>query len=197
VPSGNPFVGSDGADEIWARGLRNPYRFSFDHRTGDLWLGDVGQSKREEVDFLAAGQGAGSNFGWNLCEGDLQYPTDNPCTAPPPAYVAPLFVYSHGGGACSVTGGYVSRDARTQETLGKYVFSDFCTGNLIAADRSGGSVAFTALGRNVSQTSSFGEDADCRLYVASLSGPVYRIESDDPSGSSGCDGGSTSRRKRR
>jgi glucose/arabinose dehydrogenase len=197
VPNGNPFVGSDGADEVWAYGLRNPFRFSFDHRTGDLWIGDVGQGKREEIDFLASGQGAGSNFGWNVCEGDLQYPSDNPCSAPPPGYVAPLVAYPHSGGACAVTGGYVSRDRTASETLGKYVLADFCAGNLVALTRTGGSVAVESLGLNVPQTSSFGEDADCRLYVASLGGPVYRIESDNPSGSPGCDGGATSRRKRR
>jgi glucose/arabinose dehydrogenase len=194
VPSSNPFVGRSGANEVWAYGLRNPFRFSFDHRTGDLWLGDVGQGRREEVDFLPSGEGAGANFGWNVCEGNLQFNTTDPCTQPPSNYEPPIFDYgTHVGGTCAVTGGYVSRDRQVTELLGKYVFSDYCNGALLSLTRSGSSVTFAAVGPQIGQfgPGGFGEDALCRLYVADLSGPVYRIESDDPSGSPGCDGGST------
>lgn len=183
VPSGNPFVDQPGADEVWAYGLRNPWRFSFDHATGDLVIVDVGQDKREEIDFQSKGQGAGANYGWNVCEGDLAYPTDSPCT-PPPGYVAPKLVYPHSGGACSITGGYVSRDHSVPETLGKYLYGDLCTGQLRAVTLPDASDD-SSLGETVQSPSSFGEDAQCRVYAVSRDGPVYRIESDAPN-SAGC-----------
>ena len=184
VPSSNPFVDRVGADEVWAYGLRNPWRFSFDHTTGDMVIADVGQGKREEIDFQPDGQGAGANYGWNVCEGDLAYPTDSPCTAPPADYAAPKLVYDHSGGACAITGGYVSRDHSVPETLGKYLYGDLCAGQLRAVTLPDAGDD-SSLGETVDSLSSFGEDAQCRLYVASHGGPVYRIESDDPD-SAGC-----------
>jgi glucose/arabinose dehydrogenase len=184
VPSGNPFVDGPGADEVWAYGLRNPWRFSFDHATGDLVIADVGQNKREEIDFQPRGQGSEANYGWNVCEGDLAYPTDSPCTSPPAGYVAPKLVYDHSGGACAITGGYVSRDHSTPETLGKYLYGDLCSGQLRAVTLPDASDD-SSLGETVQSPSSFGEDAQCRVYVVSHDGPVYRIESDDPQ-AAGC-----------
>jgi glucose/arabinose dehydrogenase len=184
VPSSNPFVDQPGADEVWAYGLRNPWRFSFDRATGDLVIADVGQGKREEIDFQGSGHGAGANYGWNVCEGDLAYPTDAPCTSPPANYAAPKLVYDHSNGACSITGGYVSRDHSVPETFGKYLYGDLCTGQLRSVTLPGASDD-SSLGETVQSPSSFGEDAQCRLYAVSHDGPVYRIESDDP-GSAGC-----------
>jgi glucose/arabinose dehydrogenase len=190
VPSSNPLVGEPGADEVWALGLRNPWRFSFDHATGDLVIGDVGQNKREEVDFQAAGFAGGANYQWPVCEGDLQYDTFNPCAAPPAGSIPPVFTYAtHVNGTCSITGGYVSRDESVPETLGDYLYGDFCQGDVHKVTVGpGGASGDTGLGVNVDNLSSFGEDARCRLYATSLNGPVYRIESDDPD-PLGCDEG--------
>ena len=189
MPSSNPFVGEAGADEIWALGLRNPWRFSFDHATGDLVIADVGQNKREEVNFQSAGFAGGANYQWDLCEGNLQYDTFNPCVTPPAGSTPPVFWYANEADKCSITGGYVSRDESVPETLGDYVYGDFCQGDVRKVTLSaGGATGDTGLGVNVDNLSSFGEDARCRLYATSLNGPVYRIESDDPD-PLGCDGG--------
>jgi glucose/arabinose dehydrogenase len=189
VPGSNPFVGQAGRDEIFAYGLRNPYRFSFDHDTGDFVLGDVGQNQREEIDFQEEGEGEGANYGWNECEGDRSFPdTGNPCD-PPAAYAAPVLTYSHDDGNCSVTGGYVSRDSSVPELLGRYVYADFCKADLrsVTLPDADDDESVDEGGETLSSPSSFGEDAQCRLYVTSLDGPVLRIESDSP-GAAGCSG---------
>jgi len=179
VPAGNPF-----GDEIWSYGLRNPFRFSFDRGGSGLWIGDVGQGAREEVDFAPApGLGGGSNFGWNCREGRIEGPADdNGCEgAPADAFVEPVFDYPHldpeDGGAhgCAVIGGYVSRDPGVSGLLGRYVYGDLCVGEIrsfvpgqpFATDRFEGIDVFNL--------NSFGEDSCGRLYAVSGGGAVYRI----------------------
>jgi glucose/arabinose dehydrogenase len=171
IPPGNPFVGRNGLDEIWDFGLRNPWRMSFDRTTGDLWIGDVGQGLREEVDFEPRGQG-GRNWGWDRMEGSL-----NVEGAPPPGHVLPIFEYPHGtGGVCAVTGGYVYRGSAIPDLRGAYVFADFCPGQVMAFRQSGGRVVERAgLGVSTAQLSSFGQDAAGELYVLSLAGGVFKL----------------------
>lgn len=170
VPSDNPFAGRKGArPELYAYGLRNPWRFSFDHGTGDLAIGDVGQSDFEEIDIVPTARAAGANFGWSALEADQRFNPDQ--TAP--GAIAPALAYSHEEG-CSVTGGYVVRDPELTSLDGRYLYGDFCSGELrsFVPGLPGGE---HALGLEVPQLSSFGEGAGGRLYVASLDGPVYRI----------------------
>jgi glucose/arabinose dehydrogenase len=172
IPDDNPFVATPGArPEIWAYGLRNPWRYSFDPQTGDLWIGDVGQSAWEEIDRLPAGSPAGANLGWNLLEGSHRYVGDAPKDAIPPVYE-----YSHASGACTVIGGAVYRGGDIPALTGAYVFADLCLGELeairIAPD---GDVQHAVLGPTVPSISSFGTDAEGELYALSLEGGVYRI----------------------
>jgi glucose/arabinose dehydrogenase len=172
IPPDNPFVDQEGTrPEIWALGLRNPWRYSFDRATGDLWIGDVGQSAWEEIDRQPAGRG-GENYGWNVMEGDHAY-----SGAPaPPNLVAPVYEYSHDGGGCSVTGGYVYRGEAIPDLAGAYLFGDFCIGRLEALRFADGKMrGYRELGPTVPSLSSFGEDADGELYALSLSGGVFRL----------------------
>lgn len=173
IPPNNPFVGRSGArPEIWDYGLRNPWRFSFDRATGDLWIADVGQNAWEEVNFEPAGAG-GRNYGWNHMEGSHPFRGRRP----PPGAVPPLFDYPRTGENCSVTGGFVYRGARIPGLVGAYVYGDFCAGRLLAVRQEGGRVvARGSLGARVSQLSSFGEDHGGELYALSLDGDVWRIE---------------------
>jgi glucose/arabinose dehydrogenase len=172
IPSDNPFVGRDGRDEIWAYGLRNPWRWSFDRQTHDLWIGDVGQNAWEEIDFQPASSHGGENYGWRRREGDHPY---NGGTKPPGA-IDPIYEYSHDGGNCSITGGYVYRGSRIHNLVGAYLFADFCVGRLRAFVRNGGSAAgHRFLGPQVANLSSFGQDRNGELYVLSLDGGVYKI----------------------
>ncbi|HEX6401023.1 MAG TPA: PQQ-dependent sugar dehydrogenase [Actinomycetota bacterium] len=171
IPPDNPFVGRDGArPEIWAYGLRNPWRYSFDRATGDLWIADVGQSGWEEIDRQRAGSNGGENYGWNRLEGSHPYEGDPPANA-----VGPIHEYSHDEGGCTVTGGYVYRGGRIPGLVGAYLFGDFCLGQLEAIRIDGGEVRHRVLGPAVANLSSFGEDARGELYVMSLGGAVYRI----------------------
>ena len=172
IPADNPFVGRDGArPEIWAYGLRNPWRFSFDAATGDLWIGDVGQNAWEEIDIEPAGSRGGSNFGWDLLEGTHAFERGEARGAIPP-----VFEYPNGDGSCAVTGGYVYRGDDLVDLIGAYVFADYCGGRLEAfVLRDGRAKQHRGLGVRVDALASFGEDADGELYVLSLSGPVYRL----------------------
>ena len=173
-PAGNPFVNRSGArKEIYAYGLRNPWRFSFDRKTGDLAIGDVGQDAYEEIDFVRKGEGLGANFGWRPFEGNNRNFNDESA----PGHVPPVIVQSHNEGWCSITGGYVVRDPKLPELEGRYVYGDFCLGRIYGATlRSGGAGDVRPLGLpRVSNLSSFGEDASGRVYVVSLDGPVYRL----------------------
>jgi glucose/arabinose dehydrogenase len=161
-----------GAFTIFSYGLRNPWRFSFDRATGDLIIADVGQDRYEEVNFAPApGNGAGANYGWNRYEGVHTYPGGDPAGGAP-GTVLPVIEYPHGP-ACSITGGYVVRDAALPELARTYVYGDYCTGELSGAVLPGG--APHALGLNVPGLSGFGEDGCARVYATSLNGPVYRF----------------------
>src|ERR671925_1741843 len=174
VPAGNPFTGRDGArPEIWAYGLRNPWRYSFDPATGDLWIGDVGQSAWEEIDVQPASSEGGENYGWNLMEGNHPYEGGER----PADVVRPVFEYSHDDGGCTVVGGYVYRGTAIPDLAGAYVFADYCVGRLEAIRVEDGRVVEHAVLGPVVEggLSSFGEDADGELYAMSLGGGLYRI----------------------
>jgi len=174
IPPDNPFAGrTDARGEIYAYGLRNPFRFSFDRASGDLWLGDVGQDDAEEVNYSAT-QGRGANFGWKCFEGAL--PNDGtvpPCT--PPGHVPPIFEYDQAG-CQSITGGYVVRDPGLPALLGRYIYADYCVGEIRSLDLSPGSDD-RSTGIDVADftLAAFGEDACGRIYVVQLSGAVSRL----------------------
>jgi glucose/arabinose dehydrogenase len=173
VPADNPFVGTGGArGEIWAYGLRNPWRYSFDRATGDLWIGDVGQNAREEVDFIPSGSRGGPNFGWPGLEGNRPY-----SGSPPSGAVAPILDYTLDGPNCAVTAGYVYRGSKVPGLAGAFLYADVCAGEVRAVRQLGGKVVDQAdLHIHVDQLVSFGQDAAGELYVLSLGGGVYRID---------------------
>ena len=170
IPSDNPFVGrSDALPEIWAYGLRNPWRFDLD--AGMLWIGDVGQSNREEIDRVEAASGAGSNFGWNIYEGNSSHRSGRRVDA-----VAPIFDYPHAGNNCAIIGGVVAHDPRFKALNGKYLFSDACGGDLNTLSFDNQSkVKSVSLGIRVDQPTTFGIDANESVLVASQGGTIYRI----------------------
>lgn len=172
VPDGNPFAGGGGRGEIYVVGVRNPWRFSFDRETGDLWIGDVGQDAEEEIDLLPAGRAAGANLGWDRLEGTRPFEGEAPADA-----VAPVFTYGRDEGY-SVTGGYVYRGSAIEGLAGSYVFADYGAGVVRALDVQGGRVVddrSLEVETGPASLVSFGEDADGELYVLSLEGPVYRL----------------------
>jgi glucose/arabinose dehydrogenase len=172
IPDGNPFVGRDGRDEIWAYGLRNPWRFSFDKSTGDMWIGDVGQNAWEEVDFDRKSSGGGDNYGWRRMEGTHSFAGGTP----PEGHHAPIYEYSHDEG-CSITGGYVYRGSKIHHMKGAYVFADFCEGLLRAFVQEGGRAKeHRFLGPKLGQLSSFGQSKSGELYAMSLAGGLYRLD---------------------
>jgi glucose/arabinose dehydrogenase len=171
IPNSNPFVGKDGRDEIYALGLRNPYRFSFDSKNGEIFIGDVGQDAWEEIDRVGQGKLGGSNFGWDIFEGNHDYEG-----GPAPAnYRPPIFEYSSSGANCTVIGGYVVHDPQLQALAGRYLYADFCGGQIRSFNPGDPGATDSAAGLAVDSPSSFGEGAHGRIYVASLSGPVFRI----------------------
>jgi glucose/arabinose dehydrogenase len=184
VPADNPFSDNasctDGCDEIWSFGLRHPWRFSFDRLTGDLVIGDVGFNLWEEVDFeTVPNSGKGDNFGWNCREGAHPGPgeTSPVCADRIGTFTDPVFEYPHvDPGPCSITGGYVVRDRALDELYGRYLYADFCVGELrslnLGLPTAGGD---RSEGLSIPLITSFGEDADGRIYVASFDGPVYRL----------------------
>jgi len=179
IPADNP-SGSDTsfAPEVWSYGLRNPWRFSFDRSTGDLYIGDVGQDTWEEVDVspTAVQRGRGVNFGWNIMEGRHCYP-NAPCDST--HSVLPVLEYPHVLGGCAVTGGYVYRGAAFGATamVGQYFYADFCNGEVHSFAYPGGAglVDWSSLLSPGPKISSFGQDAKGELYILQLSGKVYRI----------------------
>jgi hypothetical protein len=181
VPAGNPYIGETEKNLVWLAGVRNPWRFSFDPATGDLWIGDVGQGTTEEVDHLpaTAGVDAGraANLGWNVCEGDRTYPDGDACPDEAEGFVAPVFVYRHDGsgameGGCSVTGGVVVRAPDAAAWQGRYLFGDFCSGRLGVLATDGTLVHTQDAGVSIS---SFGTGSDGRIYVTSLEGGIHRV----------------------
>jgi glucose/arabinose dehydrogenase len=175
VPAGNPFVNRRGAaPEIYAYGLRNPWRMAFDPATGDLAIADVGQSEIEEINFARRGRARGANYGWRVWEGRKRYASGE--TAP--RHVPPVLQKSHANGWCSITGGVFLRDRSLGAGLqGRYVYGDFCLGQLrVAKLRAGRATNDRSLGvRRVENLSGFGTDGQGRAYVTSLAGPVYRL----------------------
>jgi glucose/arabinose dehydrogenase len=173
-PDSNPFVGRAGRDEIYTYGLRNPWRFSFDRRNGDIYIGDVGQNELEEIDFARRGGARGRNYGWSCFEGRRRFDDSRSC----PGATPPLLQYGRSGGECSVTGGVVVRDPQLPALAGRYVYGDYCAGRIRSFRvRGGRATGDRAHALRVEQLSSFGEDARRRVYATSLTGPVYRLRS--------------------
>lgn len=173
IPPDNPFAGQAGSETIWAYGLRNPWRFSFDRLTGDLYIGDVGQGSWEEVNFVAAGAAGGIHFGWDTMEGRHCFEPSQSCETA--GKVMPVAEYSHSQG-CSITGGYVYRGQRLPALNGVYLYGDYCSGLIWGlwqdADGEWQSRLLLETGANIA---SFGEDEAGELYVLDLSGAVYRL----------------------
>ena len=173
IPAGNPFATGGGAPEIWALGLRNPWRFAFDRAAGLLYIADVGQDLWEEVSVAPAGQG-GLNYGWRIMEGLHCF---NPTSCSSTGLVQPVVEYSHANG-CSITGGFVYRGTRAPSLVGQYFYSDYCSGWMRSFSYANGAVTGqTSWSLNVSlgNVLSFGEDSARELYVLSAGGGVYRI----------------------
>jgi hypothetical protein len=177
-------VGLGGPDQAWAKGLRNPWRFSFDRLTGDLYVGDVGQGDREEIDFQPAGDPGGENYGWKIMEGTAcgGGGTEScPAGTPPcndPIYVRPVLEYTHDNGNCTVIGGYVYRGSSIPDLYGQYVYGDFCSGTIWAGVRqAGGAFSSQQLPINLPTLSTFGQDAAGELYAADTNGALLRIRS--------------------
>jgi hypothetical protein len=171
APPTNPFIGSSsGADEIYAVGFRNPWRFSFDRATGELYVGDVGQDAREEIDVVAVG----GNYGWPILEGRHCLGLgERPCTDP--AFTAPVAEYEHAAGRCAVTGGYVYRGNAGTLPAGAYVFGDLCSGEIFLLQ---GGVSSPLLATDLT-IASFGEDEAGEIYVAGLGGTLHRLVNPD------------------
>jgi glucose/arabinose dehydrogenase len=175
IPAGNPFAGTTpGADEIWAFGLRNPWRFSFDRQTGDLYIADVGQNTWEEIDFQAAGSAGGRNYGWDCREGmhafnDTNGDMNANCPASTAGFTDPVLEYSHGSGDCSVTGGFVYRGQPASFLTGTYLFGDLCTGRIVRGSRGAGGAWSQQLLIDTSfNITSFGQDEKGGLYFTDL-----------------------------
>lgn len=170
IPPDNPYVGAPGCDEIWAVGLRNPWRMSFDRLNGDLYIADVGEWRFEEVNYLPAGAGNGANFGWHCWEGTYNYAAANPqfapeCSSPPSSYVYPLFEYTHDEGHCSITGGFVYRGKQYPALYGRYIFTDFCSGHSWLLSRDGQNWQVKRSSQLPIPVSTFGEDRNGEIYA--------------------------------
>ena len=172
VPPSNPFVGEGRGvrEEIWAYGLRNPWRFSFDRSTGELWAGDVGQSSYEEIDLIKPGR----NYGWNVMEGLHCYEPAQGCKTA--GLEPPVIEYPNRSESCSVTGGYVSRGSRLPSLYGAYVYGDFCSGKIWALRYDGTQITEQLeLTDSALSIASFGEDAGGELYILSFNSKLYRL----------------------
>jgi glucose/arabinose dehydrogenase len=174
IPSGNPFANQSGArPEIWAFGLRNPWRFSFDRTAGLLFVADVGQGSLEEIDVVPTTR-AGVNYGWNIMEGSSCFGSGSCSTA---GLEPPVIEYNHSGGACSVTGGYAYRGSAIPELAGHYFYSDYCAGFLRSFLYSNGAATDQRTWDvgTIGSVTSFGEDAAGEMYIVVQQGRVYRI----------------------
>ncbi|MFQ5589708.1 MAG: PQQ-dependent sugar dehydrogenase [Phycisphaerae bacterium] len=188
IPPDNPLVGLPGDDEIWAFGLRNPWRNAFDSATGDLFIADVGQSTWEEIDFQPASSTGGENYGWRCMEGDHCFatPSGADCVCGAPNLVGPIHEYQHGGAQfpCSITGGEVYRGCALVGFSGTYFFADYCSEQIWTLRHTDGSVTEVidrtaeldpGGGLSIDLISSFGRDAQGELYICDLNGEVYKI----------------------
>ena len=172
IPEDNPFIDKENAlAEIWAYGLRNPWRHSFDRATGDLWIADVGQNKWEEIHWRSVDSKGGENYGWRLMEGNHCFLPKKECDSGD--LVKPVAEYAHKNG-CSVTGGYVYRGDKIEELYGKYIFGDFCSGTIWMIDKEQ-DFAMQELMKTELNISSFGEDAHGELYVVDYRGKVFKL----------------------
>ncbi|HRW10931.1 MAG TPA: PQQ-dependent sugar dehydrogenase [Caldilineaceae bacterium] len=181
IPADNPYANDgnpDTRDEIWASGLRNPWRISFDRQTHDLYIGDVGQNEWEEIDRQPSDSAGGENYGWDCYEGNHEYELTD-CNA---SYTDPIFEYSHaenqnaGAGCSSITGGYVYRGTTFPDLQGHYLLADFCSGKFWSLRRDAqGAWQVNAHGKLIDSPSSFGEDVNGELFVASFNGTIYRV----------------------
>lgn len=176
VPASNPLADGPGGtlDEIWALGLRNPWRFSFDRLTGDMWIGDVGQGLWEEIDFEPAGSPGGLNYGWRCYEGNQTYNTTD--CGPASEYTFPVHDYDHNDGSCSVTGGFVYRGADFPLLYGLYLYTDYCSGRIWSLENVDGSWVNEELFQDATgQFVTMGEDYRGELYIGNQSGELYQI----------------------
>ncbi len=192
IPPDNPFVGDPNVfDSIWALGLRNPYRWSFDRLTGDMYIADVGQNVWEEIDFQPASSPGGENYGWRCYEGDHAFNLGG--CGPIGDYVFPIHEYSHGqdGFSCSITGGYVYRGADIPELYGSYFYADYCSDQIYTMEVVGGvmqnlqrrtSELAPGGGQVINGISGFGEDGRGEMYIVDLGGEVFKIINDGETG---------------
>jgi glucose/arabinose dehydrogenase len=172
IPEDNPWAdGSDGRPEVWAYGLRNPWRFSFDRATGDLYIADVGQGEYEEINVQRTGDKAGQNYGWNIAEGNHCFRSQSCDTN---GMVVPIAEYDHSQG-CSITGGYVYRGAAFPSLQGLYFYGDYCSGRVWALGETAGGWEQRELLQDNLNISSFGEDQAGELYLTDLSGKLYQV----------------------
>jgi glucose/arabinose dehydrogenase len=177
IPPENPYASGGGRPEIFAFGIRNPWRFSFDRETGMLWLADVGQWKWEEIDLVVAG----GNYGWRIMEGAHCYNPEEGCS--PEGLTFPIAEYGHEEGRCSITGGYVYRGSAVPGLRGTYLFGDYCSGELFALSASANRRSSTVqqvLLRTGLRISSFGEDEAGEVYVVDHKGGIYRLAASGP-----------------
>ena len=179
VPASNPFVGREGyRPEIWALGLRNPWRMSFDRATGDLWIADVGQGQREEVNFQPANSAGGQNYGWSVYEGTRCFRGGDSCSTP--GLTSPVAEYDHSLG-CSITGGYVYRGSAYPALVGTYLYADYCSGRVFAITRSGDAFTATQQLDTPYGVSTFGEDERGNIYLFdSFNGTLYLVSDGAP-----------------
>jgi glucose/arabinose dehydrogenase len=175
IPASNPFFARSGArNEIWAYGLRNPWRFTFDRSTGDLWIGDVGQDSYEEVDLQPVTSIGGENYGWRRMEGFHCYNPSTNCFDP--SFTLPILEYPHTQGACSISGGYRYRGTQIPTLKGAYLYGDYCTGTIWTATQTNGVWTSKTLFTTTIRISSFGEDVSGELYVMDVAkGIVYKF----------------------
>ena len=174
----NPFANGGGAAEVWSMGLRNPWRFSFDRTTGDMYIGDVGQGQREEVDaVLAPSAGRQINFGWRIMEGFLCFNPPSGCNTS--GLTLPILDYTHDDGACSIIGGYVYRGPLNPAATGRYFYADFCAGFVrsfqLQNGQPGSQNSWPLLSPPGNQITSFGEDARGELYLMTLAGGLFHV----------------------
>jgi hypothetical protein len=189
VPPSNPNAGAGTPlGLIWAKGLRNPWRFSFDRATGDLYIADVGQSAAEEVDYQPAASTGGENYGWDIFEGSLCYeplPLFPVCPSPPTGYTMPVLEYGHVFFACSITGGFVYQGCRLPDLRGTYFYADLCADFIRTFQGVSGGMAQNLADRTadlapgggvtIDTITSFGEDARGELYIADYTGEIFMI----------------------
>jgi glucose/arabinose dehydrogenase len=195
IPPSNPYYGDpDVEEEIWAHGVRNPWRYSFDRGTGDLYIGDVGQSVNEEIDFQPFDSPGGENYGWRCYEGNDPYNTLS--CGPSTDYAFPIYQYDHSANRCAITGGYVYRGCAIPDLDGTYFFADYCTGEIWSFNYDGSVVSnfqdrtaeLAPTGTTIDQISSFGEDAYGEIYIVDYTGgEIFKIVPDGvPSVCSSC-----------